>query len=163
MHQRCIEQVAAYRASGIKAKAWALANAIPLGTLGSWCADFDRWQAQLDGRADAGLGAEPLTVRPVGFVAARVASPGAASSVRIELSAGAARLELHWPLVVSDKLQALLVDADDRLRQAQWPGIQFDSTAGKAWPPRRSAGLRALSDNADPTSPPLDRPDAPTP
>lgn len=33
--QRCMEQVAAYRASGLKAKAWAEANGVPLGTLGS--------------------------------------------------------------------------------------------------------------------------------
>lgn len=106
--QRCMEQVAAYRASGMKAKAWALANGVPLGTLGSWCAHFERWQAKLDGRADAGAGAEPSTARPSGFVMARVASPGAASSVRIELSAGSARLELHWPLAHAHELATLL-------------------------------------------------------
>ena len=42
-----------------------------------------------------GAGAERPTNRPSGFVAARVASPGVASSVCIELNAGAARLELH--------------------------------------------------------------------
>jgi hypothetical protein len=104
--QQCMEQVAAYRASGMKAKAWAQANGVPLGTLGSWCAHFKRWQAKLDGRADTG--AEPSTARPSGFVVARVASPDAASSVRIELSAGAARLELHWPLAHARELATLL-------------------------------------------------------
>lgn len=106
--QRSMEQVAAYRVSGMKAKAWVLANGVPLGTLGSWCAHFERWQAKLDGRADAGVGTEPPPARPIGFVAARVASPGAASSVRIELSAGAARLELHWPLTHAHELATLL-------------------------------------------------------
>ena len=40
-----MEQVQAYRASGMKAKAWAEANGVPLGTLGSWCAHYGRWQA----------------------------------------------------------------------------------------------------------------------
>jgi hypothetical protein len=106
--QQCMEQVAAYRASGMRAKAWAQANGVALGTLGSWCAHYERWQAKLDGRADAGTGGVPSTVRPSGFVAARVASPGAASSVRIELSAGAARLELHWPLAHASELATLL-------------------------------------------------------
>jgi len=41
-------------------------------------------------------------------VAARVPSPATASSVRIELSAGAARLELHWPLAQARELAVLL-------------------------------------------------------
>lgn len=104
--QRCMEQVAAYRASGLKAKDWAQANGVPLGTLGSWCAHYRRWQARLDGAAPAGV--EPSAVPPRGFVAARVASPAAASSVRIELSAGAARLEMHWPLAQARELAVLL-------------------------------------------------------
>lgn len=104
--QRCMEQVAAYRTSGLKAKAWAEANGVPLGTLGSWCAHYRRWQARLDGAAPASV--EPATARSSGFVAARVASPGVASSVRIELNAGAARLELHWPLAHARELAALL-------------------------------------------------------
>ena len=102
--ERCLEQVAAYRASGLKAKTWAAANGVPLGTLGSWCAHARRWQAKLDG----GAGAEPTT-RPSGFVAARVAPlAAAASSVRVELNAGSARLELHWPLAHTRELAALL-------------------------------------------------------
>ena len=41
-----MEQVEAYRASGMKAKVWAEANGVPLGTLGSWCAHYRRWQAK---------------------------------------------------------------------------------------------------------------------
>ena len=101
--ERCMEQVTAYRASGLKAKAWAETNGVPLGTLGSWCGHFRRWQAKLDGSAT-----EPATTKPSGFVAARVAPSIAASSVRVELSAGAARLELHWPLAHTRELAALL-------------------------------------------------------
>ena len=32
--QRCMEQVQAYRASGMKAKAWAEANGVPTGNAG---------------------------------------------------------------------------------------------------------------------------------
>ena len=103
---RCMEQVEAYRASGLKAKAWAEANGVPLGTLGSWCAHYRRWQARLDGAASAGV--EPSTARPSGFVAARVATPAMASSVRIELNSAASRLELHWPLAHTRELAALL-------------------------------------------------------
>ncbi len=79
---------------------------MPLGTLGSWCAHYRRWQARLDGAASVSV--ESSTARPSGFVAARVASPAIASSVRIELSAGAARLELHWPLAQARELAVLL-------------------------------------------------------
>lgn len=99
-----MEQVEAYRASGMKAKVWAEANGVPLGTLGSWCAHYQRWQAKRDG----GASAEPSTSRPSGFVAARVLLPAMASSVRIEVNAGAARLELHWPLAHARELAALL-------------------------------------------------------
>jgi hypothetical protein len=99
-----MEQVAAYRASGLKAKVWAEANGVPLGTLGSWCAHYRRWQARLEG----GAGAEPATTRPTGFVAARVATSASASSVRIELNAGAVGVELHWPLAHARELAVLL-------------------------------------------------------
>lgn len=101
--ERCLERVAAYRASGQKAKAWAEANGVALGTLGSWCAHSRRWQARLDGVV---AGPSP-TSRPSGFVAARVA-PSAASAVRIELSAGSTRFDLHWPLAHTRELAALL-------------------------------------------------------
>mgnify|MGYP003439041308 CR=1 FL=1 len=105
--QRCMERVQAYRASGMKAKVWAEANGVPLGTLGSWCAHYGRWQAKRDA-GPGGAGAEQSSTRPSGFVAARVASPAIASSVRIELNAGAARLELHWPLSNARELATLL-------------------------------------------------------
>ncbi len=108
--QRCMEQVAAYRASGMKAKVWAEANRVPLGTLGSWCAHFGRWRAKLEGGNDAGAGAAPSATRSSGFVAARVASPSAGASVRIEVNAGPARVELHWPLTHTRELAALLCE-----------------------------------------------------
>ena len=102
--QRCMEQVEAYRASGLKAKAWAEANGVPLGTLGSWCAHYRRWQAKLDG----GASAKPATTGPSGFVAAGVAAPASASSVRLKLNSGVSSLELHWPLAHTRELAALL-------------------------------------------------------
>lgn len=102
--QRCLEQVAAYRASGLKAKAWAEANGEPLGTLGSWCAHARRWQRRLEGD-DA---ASSPTTRPSGFVAARVAPSTVSASVRLELSTGSSRLELHWPLAHMREFAALL-------------------------------------------------------
>ena len=105
--QRCMEQVQAYRASGMKAKVWAEANGVPLGTLGSWCAHYGRWQARLDA-GPGGAGAEGATSRPSGFVAARLATPDAASSVRIDVHAGAARIDLHWPLAHARERAALL-------------------------------------------------------
>ncbi len=103
--QRCLERVAAYRASGLKAKAWAQANGVALGMLGSWCAHAARWQARLDGG-----GATPSAApKPSGFVAARVASNAlATTSIRVELNAGATRLELHWPVAHTRELAALL-------------------------------------------------------
>ena len=103
--ERRLEQVAAYRASGQKAKAWAEANGVPLRDLAIWCAHARRWQARLDG---VSLGPAPAP-RPTGFVAARVtASATATTSVRIELNAGTARLELHWPLTHTRELAAML-------------------------------------------------------
>lgn len=103
--EQCLEQVAAYRASGQKAKAWAEANGVELGTLGSWCAHARRWQARLDGVSAAA----PMTGTG-GFVAARVAPGAASESVRIELKAGATRLELHWPMAHTRELAALLLE-----------------------------------------------------
>ena len=103
--ERCLERVAAYRASGLKAKAWAEANDVEMRSLASWCAHSRRWQARLDG-----VSAVPsAATRPGGFVAARVASSAASStSVRVELNVGAARLELHWPLAHTWELAVLL-------------------------------------------------------
>ncbi len=103
--ERCLQQVAAYRASGQKANEWAQANDVPLRALASWCAHARRWQARLDG-----VVVEPTSAsRLSGFVAARVA-PGAAApaSVRIEFSAADARLDLHWPIAATRELAALL-------------------------------------------------------
>lgn len=105
--RRCMEQVEAYRASGQKAKVWAAAHGVPLGTLGSWCAHYERWRALRDGGPD-GAGAGQPAPRPSGFVAARLAAPAAASSVRIDVTAGAARLELHWPPAHARELAVLL-------------------------------------------------------
>lgn len=100
--QRCLEQVAAYRASGQKASVWAAANGLELAVLQSWCTHARRWQARLDG-------AEPPTLsKPSGFVAARVAANAALSSVRIELNTPDTRLDLHWPLAHTRELAALL-------------------------------------------------------
>lgn len=102
--ERCLERVVAYRASGQKAKAWAEANGVPLGTLGGWCGHAHRWQAKLDGV----VGAPSAPPKSNGFVAARVAPNAALASVRVELTAGATRLELHWPLAHTRELAALL-------------------------------------------------------
>ena len=102
--ERCLERVATYRASGLKAKAWAEANDVPIRSLASWCAHSRRWQERLDG-VSAGPSAAS---RSSGFVAARVAPGATSTSVRVELNAGAARLELHWPLAHTRDLAALL-------------------------------------------------------
>ena len=100
--ERCLEQVAAYRASGLKGSAWAEANGVPLRTLSSWCAHAQRWQARLDGVA-----ATARTPPVGGFVAARVPLQMAAT-VRVELHAGTTRVELHWPVAHTAHLAALL-------------------------------------------------------
>ena len=90
-----MEQVVAYRASGLKATAWAAANKVELRELQSWCAHSKRWRARLDGVALA------PSLRPSGFVAVRAAvAPSAPTSTcrRGELGLGAGRVELHWPL-----------------------------------------------------------------
>jgi hypothetical protein len=98
--ERCLQQVAAYQASGLKGKAWAEANGVPLRALSSCCAHAQRWQARLDGVS--------ASAPPVGsFVAARV--PAAiAATVRIELRAGSTAVELHWPVANARELAAWL-------------------------------------------------------
>jgi hypothetical protein len=100
--ERCLEQVAAYRASGLKGDAWAQANGVPLRALSSWCAHAQRWRARLDGVA-----VSAPTPKVGGFVAARVLAATAAT-VRIELHAGSTRVELHWPVVHTRELAAWL-------------------------------------------------------
>lgn len=101
--EHCLERVAAYRTSGQRSEQWALANGVKPRELASWCAHARRWQARLDGVAF-----EPAACKaPAGFVAARVPTCVSAS-VRIELHAGATRVELHWPLAQTGELGALL-------------------------------------------------------
>jgi len=93
--ERCLEQVVAYRASGLKATAWAAANGVELRELQSWCAHSKRWRARLDGVALA------MPSRPSGFVAVQAPlAPSASTSscIRVELCLGAGRVDLHWPL-----------------------------------------------------------------
>ena len=91
----CLEQVVAYRASGLKATAWAGANGVELRELQSWCAHSKRWRARLDGVALA------LPSQPSGFVAVRASvapsAPGS-SCIRVELGSGTGKVDLHWPL-----------------------------------------------------------------
>jgi hypothetical protein len=99
--EECLERVQAYRASGQKAKAWCQANGVELRSLVSWVAHARRWRARLDGVVAA--------PRPNGFVAARVALPGAEQgAVRIDLMAGSRSVQLHWPLASTKELAALL-------------------------------------------------------
>lgn len=101
--ESCLQQVAAYRASGQKGRVWAEANGVAPRALASWCAHARRWQARLDG-----VSAESSPARPGGFVAARAAPAAASPSVRLELNAGGTRLDLHWPLAHARELAALL-------------------------------------------------------
>lgn len=104
--QRCLEVVAAYRASGQKSKVWAAANGVPERVLASWCAHSRRWQARLGGVSEE---ASPQA-KSKGFLAARVAvGPSTAPpTIRIEVSSGTGRLELHWPLAHTMELAALM-------------------------------------------------------
>ena len=91
--ERCLAQVQAYRASGLKGAAWAAANGVELRELQSWCAHSKRWRARLDGVAPA----PPL--QPSGFVAVRaLVAPSAPTTIRVELGLGASRVDVHWPL-----------------------------------------------------------------
>ena len=90
--ERCLEQVAAYRGSGLNGKAWAEANGVPLRALSSWCVHAQRWQARL-----GGVSASAPAPTIGGCVASRVPAASAAT-VRIELHAGSTRIELHWPV-----------------------------------------------------------------
>jgi len=98
--ERCLEQVAAYQASGLKAKEWAQANDVPVRAIASWCAHARRWRAQLDGVAVP-------TRKGEGFVAARLPA-AVAATVRVEVQAGSNRIELHWPVANARELAAWL-------------------------------------------------------
>jgi hypothetical protein len=101
--QRCLEVVAAHRASGHKGKAWAQAHGVPERSLASWCGHARRWQARLDGVNYASKS------QPRGFLAAHLA-PDAASlaTVSMQTSCGAARLDLPWPLAHTAELVTLV-------------------------------------------------------
>ena len=93
--ERCLEQVVAYRASGLKATAWAVANGVELRELQSWCAHSRRWRARLDGVELAS------PARAHGFVAVRAALAQPAPTltcIRVELGSGTGKIDLHWPL-----------------------------------------------------------------
>jgi len=100
--QRCLDVVAAYRASGEKGKAWAQANGVPERSLASWCAHARRWQARLDGVAHA-----PKS-KPSGFVAAHVAPGATSATVRMQMTCGGTRLDLHWPVAHTIELATLV-------------------------------------------------------
>lgn len=103
--KRCLEVVAAYRASGLKGKEWAQANGVSERVLASWCAHSRRWQSRLDG---VGRVASPQA-KASRFVAARVAPAAAGTTtVHVQVNAGAARLDLHWPLAHTCELAALM-------------------------------------------------------
>ena len=102
--QRCLEVVAAYRASGQKSRVWAQANGVPARVLASWCAHSRRWQARLDGVV-APAAPQP---KPKGFVAARVAPGSAPATVHVEVNCAVGRLDLHWPLTHTAELAALV-------------------------------------------------------
>jgi hypothetical protein len=102
--EACLAKVTAFRASGQTAADWCDASGVNLRELAGWSAHAGRWRARLDG-VSAGVAAAP---KPSGFVAARVAPSAAATSVRVELTAGAARLELHWPVAHTRELAVLL-------------------------------------------------------
>ena len=105
--KRCLEQVQAYLASGLKVKICAQANGVSLLAFQIWCVHAGRWWSRLEG-------VEALPpARLSGFVAARLAQaaprPSEAPSVRLDIGAGAGHVELHWPLAQSREL-------------AIWPG-----------------------------------------
>ena len=101
---RCLEVVAAYRASGQKSKVWADANGVPARSLASWCAHSRRWQARLDGD---GVGAGSVA-KPRGFVAIHVAPGAASATVRVQMTCAGTQIDLHWPLTHTRELAALV-------------------------------------------------------
>ena len=105
--KRSLANVAAFRASGLKAKVWCEANGVPLKDLSSWCSHASRWQARLDGVPGSTSASTSMPKAAGGFVAARLPAPTTAT-VRIELHAGSTRLELHWPVGHTRELAAWL-------------------------------------------------------
>ena len=103
---RCMEVVAEYRASGQRCGVWAAPHGMSSHALSSWCRHEKEWRAIIDG-VDVVV-ASSSSVKPKGFVAARLPSHGAANSVRVELCAGATRLDMQWPLSHTRELAALV-------------------------------------------------------
>ena len=101
---RCLEVVGEYRASGEKAGVWAASRGMSVHALSSWCRNALNWKAIIDGVEVAA----PPSVKPNGFVAARLPAHGGSGSVRIELSAGSTRLDLHWPVTHARELATLV-------------------------------------------------------
>jgi len=102
---RCMEVVAEYRASGQRCGVWAAPHGMSSHALSSWCRHEKEWRAIIDG---VDVVASSSSVKPKGFVAARLPSHGAANSVRVELCAGATRLDMQWPLSHTRELAALV-------------------------------------------------------
>ena len=101
--EACLEKVDAFRASGQKAADWCEASGVALRQLSSWSSHAGRWRARLEGLDAGGLaGAQ----RPAGFVAARVVPAASVASIAVHLTAGAARLEVRWPLAHTNELAA---------------------------------------------------------
>ena len=93
--ERCLAQVQAYRASGLKGAAWAAANGVGRGELQGGCAH------PRGGRAGLGGAARPPPVQACGFVALGAPMvPTTPASIRVELGLGlgAGRIDVHWPL-----------------------------------------------------------------
>ena len=82
----CLEQLLAFRASGLSATAWAVASGVQLRVLQRWCAHSKRWRTRLDGVVLA------PSWQPIGFVAAwaSMAPPAPASTIiRVDPGLGA--------------------------------------------------------------------------
>lgn len=101
---RCLEVVAEYRASGQKCGVWAAAHGMSSHALSSWSRHEKDWRAIIDG-VDVVASA---SLKPKGFVPARLPPHSASNSVRVELCAGATRLDLHWPLSHTRELASLV-------------------------------------------------------
>jgi len=101
---RCLEAVAEYRASGQKCGVWAAAHGTTSHALSSWCRHAKDWRAIIDG-VDVVASPSP---KPKGFVRAGVPPHSAATSVRVELCAGATQLNMQWPLSYTGELAALV-------------------------------------------------------
>jgi hypothetical protein len=113
--QRCLAAVDAYRASGLKAGAWAQANGVAWRDLASWCAHAAGWRAWLAGEVSAR--ARPSRGRAAVAVqeGARFAplpwlegSPGLGAKVEISWPLQGRSLTLSWPLAHAQELAVWL-------------------------------------------------------